>query len=212
MDLKEIWELQWPSQELSQSMSVLAKIFYPYKDQSLSLSCSLAALLKADDHLMHSLFAVLSLENRLLPSYPVFPVLKDPKSALSSLRCLVDAVMICRYSEKQLSRLSSPSQLDTKAVEEPVARVGRSELKTAFKGFLNQLFLAILLPRWYSKENVMAWSQPTDRQSDSSVPDPPGFAAWSLFQGLGSALWCALQNDCTGTFHLCSQQLFLSLF
>lgn len=135
---------------------MLAKIFNPYKDQGLSLSCPLAALLKADDHLMSSLFSVFSLENRLLPRYPVFPVLKDPKSALSSLRCLVDAVMICRYSEKQLSRLSSPSQLDTKAIEEPVARVGRSELKMAFKGFLNQLFLSLLLPRWYSKENVMA--------------------------------------------------------
>lgn len=32
----------------------------------------------------------------------------------------------------------------------------------AFKGFLNHLSLALLLPRWCSKENVKAWSQPTD--------------------------------------------------
>ena len=76
-----------------------------------SVSGPLAALLKADDLPMHSLFSVFSLEQfvRLLPRYPVFPVLKSPKSVLFSLTCLRDAVMTRRHSQKQHPSLSSPS-------------------------------------------------------------------------------------------------------
>lgn len=107
-DLKGIWELQWPSQELSWSISVIAG---PYKAQDLSLSCPLAVLLKADDSPMHALFSMFSLEQlvRLLPRYPVFPVLKDPMSVLFFLTRLVDAMMTCRHSQKQPPSLSSPS-------------------------------------------------------------------------------------------------------